>query len=146
MFTGAPRAGRLRRLPLIVAAALAASLVPGAALADEPLPWPIPGSPPLPPDYTVEYLPAVDRVYCKGGELRCVYDLERTLADLTGQLGCDHDAVFAAAYLIITRGYIESAITPDYFDRIDQIGAISPPSAGPTTTGSVTSCGRTRNT
>lgn len=126
MVTEQFRAARLTR-SLLAAAVLAVTLVPGPAAAAEPLPWPIPGSPPLPPDYTVEYLPSVDPVYCKRGDLACVYQLEQILAQHTKDLACDHDAVFAEAYLVITRGYLESATTPDYFDDIDQIDAISPP-------------------
>src|SRR5919206_548094 len=45
-------------------AALAASAAPAA-----PLPWPLPGSPPLPPDLTVPYLPGVATICADGADL-----------------------------------------------------------------------------
>jgi len=113
------------RLRFLVCAAAASLLLPVAqAGAAEPLPWPLPGSPPLPPDYTVPYLPAVNPV-CVEGKLSCVLQLETTLQQKVAALGCDHDAVFADAYLTITRGYIESATDPDYFDDLVRIDPLA---------------------
>ncbi|GAA5127260.1 DUF5995 family protein [Haloechinothrix salitolerans] len=94
------------------------------ASADPPVQWPLPGSPPLPPDYTVPYLPAVDPV-CVEGRLSCVKHLETVLRHHTATLGCDHDAVFADAYLTITRGYLESATDPEYFDDLERIDPLA---------------------
>lgn len=107
---------RSRVLALVVA--IAATLFALPASAAEPLPWVLAGSPPLPPDYTVSYLGPVGHVLCRGGGLDCVRELERTLTQHTAELGCDHDAVFADAYLTITRGYLESATDPHYFDGL----------------------------
>ncbi|WP_034271663.1 DUF5995 family protein [Haloechinothrix halophila] len=116
-------AGRVR----IALCAMVASLVlPMAqAGADEPVPWLLPGSPPLPPDYTVPYLPAVEPVSCVEGTLSCVRQLETILQQHTAALGCDHDAVFADAYLTITRGYLESATDPDYFDDLERLDPLA---------------------
>lgn len=109
---------------VLVCATLASLLLPVAQAGADPLPWPLPGSPPLPPDYTVPYLPAVNPV-CVEGKLSCVLQLETTLQQKVAALGCDHDAVFADAYLTITRGYIESATDPDYFDDLARIDPLA---------------------
>ncbi|MPY81038.1 MAG: hypothetical protein GEV04_21925 [Actinophytocola sp.] len=109
-----------------VCAMVASLVLPVAqASADEPLPWLLPGSPPLPPDYTVPYLPAVAPVSCVEGKLSCVKHLETILQQHTAALGCDHDAVFADAYLTITRGYIESATDPAYFDNLARLDPLA---------------------
>lgn len=96
------------------------------AFAEPVLPWPVPGSPPLPPDPTVPYLPATGEVICPGGELTCVRELLRTLTRHRDTLGCDHDAIFADAYVTITEGYHESVTTPGYFDALDRPSGLGP--------------------
>ncbi|MPY98207.1 MAG: hypothetical protein GEU97_09450 [Actinophytocola sp.] len=102
-------------------AAIASLLLPLAhASAEEPVPRLLP----LPPDYTVPYQPAIDPV-CVEGKLACVKQLETILQQKTAALGCDHHAVFADAYLTITRGYLESATDPDYFDKLERIDPLA---------------------
>lgn len=111
---------------VLVCATVASLLLPLAqASADEPVPWLLPGSPPLPPDYTVPYLPAVEPVSCVAGKLSCVTRLETELQRHTAALGCDHDAVFADAYLTITRGYLDSATDPEYFDTLERVDPLA---------------------
>jgi hypothetical protein len=101
---------------------VSALVLPAAPAAGQaPLPWPAPGSPPLPPDLTVPYLPAVEPVVCVGGELSCFSDLEAELLQRTDTLGCDHDAVFSDAYLTVTRALIDATTRPGFFDRPDRI-------------------------
>jgi hypothetical protein len=110
----------MRRLVLLVAVLVL--LMPAApASAATPVPWPAPGSPPLPPDLTVPYLPAVGPVICRDGELSCFSDLEAELSDRTRVLGCDHDAIFTHAYLTITRALIAVTASGDFFDRPDRV-------------------------
>src|SRR5919199_1815670 len=98
----------LRRVLAVIAAATLAALAATATRADTPpLPWPAPASPPLPPDLTVPYLPGVATI-CPAGASSCFSDLEATLEQRTSALGCSHDAVFADAYLTITRGLIDA--------------------------------------
>jgi hypothetical protein len=96
------------------------AVAPAARADDPPVPWPLPGSPPLPPDPTVPYLPAV-RPICPGGSIACFVQLESILRAKDRTLGCSHDAVFADAYLTITRALIMASATPGYFDRPDRI-------------------------
>jgi hypothetical protein len=91
------------------------------AAAEPPVPWPAPGSPPLPPDLTVPYLPAVGPVICRDGELSCFAELEVELDDRTRALGCDHDAIFTDAYLTITRALLAVTAPGDFFDRPDRV-------------------------
>ncbi len=105
---------------LLVLASVVGLTAARSASAPVPLPWPVPGSPPLPPDVTVPYLPGV-RTICPGGELSCFYDLETALAQRTGALGCDHDVIFSDAYLTITRGLIDAVTTPGFFQRPNRI-------------------------
>jgi hypothetical protein len=106
---------------VVLAAVLALALPAAPAAAQPPLPWPAPGSPPLPPDLTVPYLPAVKPVVCVGGALSCFYDLEAELVRRTDTLACDHDAIFSDAYLTITRALIGATTTPGFFDRPDRV-------------------------
>jgi hypothetical protein len=91
-----------------------------AHAADLPIPWPAPGSPPLPPDLTIPYLPAVNPV-CVTGGISCFLDLQTILRRQTRVLGCDHDAVFADAYVTVTQALIKASTTAGYFDRPDRI-------------------------
>jgi len=110
----------MKRLILLVSALVL--LVPAVpASAETAAPWPVPGSPPLPPDLTVPYLPAVGRVICGGGELSCFYDLQAELVDHTAALGCDHDAIFSDAYLTITRALIDVTAPGGLFDRPERV-------------------------
>src|SRR4051794_9918632 len=104
--------------PLLVLA-LGAAVLPtaptqGARADSPPVPWPLPGSPPFPPDLTIPYLPAV-RPICPGGDITCFLQLESILTRKTRQLGCSHDAVFSDAYVTITRALIRATTTPGFF-------------------------------
>jgi hypothetical protein len=79
--------------------------VPVVSRADDvlPLPWPAPGSPPLPPDYTVPYLSGVNTI-CADGHFGCWNDLLDLLKQKRAALGCDHEAIAADAYVTITSG------------------------------------------
>jgi uncharacterized protein DUF5995 len=110
----------MRRLGLLVAVLML--LVPALPAAAEPaVPWPAPGSPPLPPDLTVPYLPAVGPVICRDGKLSCFSELEAELVNRTRALGCDHDAIFTDAYLTITRALLAVTDRGDFFDRPDRV-------------------------
>ncbi len=87
--------------------AVGAGLVPATASAQTttPLPWVVPASPPLPPDYTVPYRPGV-RPICPQGKMACFYDLKRELERRVAALGCSHHAIAADAYLTITNQLI----------------------------------------
>jgi hypothetical protein len=113
------RAGRVA-IALLVLAAVAGLTATGPMSAGGRAPWPAPGSPPLPPDLTVPYLPGVGTI-CAEGRLSCFHDLEAALARRTEALGCDHDAIFADAYLTITRALIDATTRPGFFDRPDRI-------------------------
>ena len=113
------RRATIRRAVLLLATLVLAA-APAARADDPPVPWPLPGSPPLPPDPTVPYLPAV-RPICPGGSIVCFLQLESILRSKDRALGCSHDAVFADAYLTITRGLIVASSLPGYFDRPDRI-------------------------
>ena len=110
----------MRTLFALIAVVLGVVGLVGPAQAD-PLPWPAPASPPLPPDLTVPYLPAVAPVICPGGELDCFQQLEAELTTRTTALGCDHDAIFSDAYVTITRALMDASSTPGYFDRPDRV-------------------------
>jgi hypothetical protein len=91
---------RLARIAVAVVVALGC-LAP-AAQADQ-LPWVVPASPPLPPDYTVPYLPGVNTL-CADGHYGCWNDLLDLLTTKRAALGCDHEAIATDAYVTITRG------------------------------------------
>jgi hypothetical protein len=101
-------------------ALVAAALAPASAAAQAP-PWPGPGTQHLPPDPTVPYLPAVDPFFCLAGAPSCFSALEADLAARTEALGCDHDAVFADAYLTITQKLIDATRAPGFFSHPDRI-------------------------
>lgn len=114
------------RITPVIAAALAlvitvmpASVMPASAEI-LPLPWPLPASPPLPPDYTVPYLAGV-RTICPEGSISCFYDLEHILVKRTQALACSHEAIAADAYLTITQRLITASNTPGFFQRPDRL-------------------------
>jgi Family of unknown function (DUF5995) len=107
-------------LLLVVSLALAAGPTQRARADDPPVPWPLPGSPPLPPDLTVPYLPAVNPL-CPEGSISCFLELDAILQLKTKTLGCSHDAVFPSAYVTITEALIRASETPGYFERPDRI-------------------------
>jgi hypothetical protein len=112
--------GEMRRLILLVT--MLVLVVPAPLASAEPLvPWPAPGSPPLPPDLTVPYLPAVGPIICRDGELSCFYDLQAELGDRTRALNCNHDAIFTDAYLTITGALITANAAGGFFDRPDRV-------------------------
>jgi hypothetical protein len=90
---------------VVVLSVFSFAAAPMAATADDtlPLPWPLPGSPPLPPDYTVPYLPGVNTI-CADGHFGCWNDLLVLLRQKRASLGCDHEAIAADAYVTITEG------------------------------------------
>jgi hypothetical protein len=110
----------MRRLGLLVAVLMLLAPARPAA-AEPPVPWLAPGSPPLPPDLTVPYLPAVGPVICRDGELSCFSELEAELDDRTRALECDHDGIFTDAYLTITRALLAVTALGDFFDRPDRV-------------------------
>src|SRR5918999_4675522 len=93
-------------------------LTPGTARGQAP--WPGAGTEHLPPDPTVPYLPGVLPLICPQGEPACLVALETELGGRTNALGCDHDAIFADAYLTITGALIDATGTPAFFDRRDR--------------------------
>lgn len=100
---------------------LVASLLPAAAAANGlPLPWLLPGSPPLPADPTVPYLPSVDPVQCKNGQFSCWTDLENELIQRTAALGCHHGAIFSDAYVTITTS-LKNATLDGVWQRPDRV-------------------------
>ena len=104
---------------LVATVGLVAVPLPSAA-ALEPLPWPAPGSPPLPPDYTVPYRPAVQPVHCPQGEFLCWVNLENELVDRTAAVGCHHGAIFSDAYISITRA-LKDATSSGLWSRGDRV-------------------------
>lgn len=113
--------GLLSRIVLALAATVglvALSVPPAAAL--DPLPWPAPGSPPLPPDYTVPYRPAVEPVQCPQGEFSCWVNLENELVSRTAAVGCHHGAIFSDAYISITRA-LKGATSDGLWARPDRV-------------------------
>lgn len=107
----------------VAAAALSFVMVfmPVSAVADPlPLPWPVPASPPLPPDYTVPYLSGVNTL-CPEGDIACFYELEKILDKRTKALECSHEAIAADAYLTITQRLITASNTPGFFQRPDRL-------------------------
>jgi hypothetical protein len=125
------RSGVLATLALaIVATCLAAAAptatvspisAPAVAQADGvlPLPWPPPDSPPLPPDYTVPYLPGVHTI-CADGHFGCWNDLLTLLTQRRADLGCDHQAIAADAYVTITEG-LKQRTLDGFWDRPDRL-------------------------
>jgi hypothetical protein len=106
------------RLLVCLVAAISA-LMPGAARGQ--VPWPGDATEHLPPDPTVPYLPGVPPLICPQGEPDCLVALETELGERTNALGCDHDAIFADAYLTITRALIDATGSPSLFARPDRL-------------------------
>lgn len=84
------------------------------------LPWLAPGSPPLPPDYTIPYLPPVTPVQCQDGRFQCWTQLEDELIRRTRALGCHHGAIFSDAYVTITAA-LTAATEDGRWQRPDRI-------------------------
>jgi hypothetical protein len=106
---------------LIASAVITAFVLPATALAQTfPLPWPAPGSPPLPPDLTVPYLPSVDPVRCKDGSFSCWTQLENELIARTSALGCHHGVIFSDAYVTITQA-LKAATAAGVWARPDRV-------------------------
>lgn len=83
------------------------------------LPWPAPGSPPLPPDYTVPYLPGI-KPHCPAGKFDCWNQLEAELIQRTQALGCHHGVIFSDAYVTITQS-LKAATLDGVWQRPDRI-------------------------
>lgn len=110
-----------RPLHTVAAAGIALALHCGALSASGlPLPWLLPGSPPLPADPTAPYLPAVDPVQCKDGRFSCWTDLESELIQRTAALGCHHGAIFSDAYVTITTS-LKHATQDGVWQRPDRV-------------------------
>ena len=104
----------------VVCVAVSVLLLGVGAARAQVLPWPGSGTEHLPPDPTVPYLPAVSPVICPAGEPVCIDRLAAELRRRTAALGCSHDAVFADAYVTITRALVDA--TGAYiFDRPDRV-------------------------
>jgi hypothetical protein len=102
-----------RRYTLTLAALLLALVVCGPAPARADLTDPAPWTSLLPaapvgqgPDQAAE---------CPGGEPTCVHQVEAALSREVTDLRCDHNAVFARAYLLITRDVAAASQTPGFF-------------------------------
>lgn len=94
---------RVGVLTIVVAALVATPAAPAAA---DPLPDPS-------PDYETEALEA-----CPDGDLPCVRQTLKTMEQHTRELvrSCDHNAVFALLYTIVTQFYVDAvAEDPDFF-------------------------------
>lgn len=102
--------------PLTLALALGVSSLPAQAQ----LPWLAPGSPPLPPDYTVPYLPPFNKVECPDGRFECWTRLENELVHRTQWIGCHHGAIFSDAYITITQHLIQATLN-GVWQRPDRI-------------------------
>lgn len=95
----------MRRGIATVAAIAAAGLaVAGASAAEDEVNW-------------VEYLPPVETSkqvqpgplpHCKVPKPKCIKVVIRRLRDRQQRLGCDHRAVFATTYLVLTETYLEA--------------------------------------
>lgn len=87
------------------------------------LPWPAPGSPPLPPDYTVPYLPGINP-HCVDGRFECWTLLEQELIRRTRAVGCHHGAIFSDAYVTITQS-LKAATVDGVWQRPDRIAHVA---------------------
>ena len=87
------------------------------------LPWPAPGSPPLPPDYTVPYLPGINP-HCVDGRFECWTQLEHELIRRTKAVGCHHGAIFSDAYVTITQS-LKAATIDGVWQRPDRIAHVA---------------------
>jgi hypothetical protein len=100
----------LVRVLVLVAIIAAAMAVPVRALAQEgPAPW-------------TSLLPAAvagqwsdPAAACPDGQPQCVEQVATALRREVIDLGCDHNAVFARAYLLITRAVGKASATPGFF-------------------------------
>jgi hypothetical protein len=92
-------------ISIVLSLSFAFSAAPAVTHANDaqPLPWPLPGSPPLPPDYTAPYLPGVNTI-CADGHYGCWNDLLILLNQKRSDLNCNHEAIAADAYVTITQG------------------------------------------
>ena len=102
--------GLLVRALVLVAVAAAAMALPVRALAQEdPAPWtsllpaPVAGHG---PDEATE---------CPGGEPQCVEQVAAALRRHVTELRCNHNALFARAYLLITLAVANASTTPGFF-------------------------------
>ena len=109
-------AGSLIGLRVLVAMSLCAStmLTAGAARADDPPPFV--GWSALMPSLTYQYDPTSEDD-CVAGRFQCV---EKVIKEMQRRLdplaeSCDHDAVFALAYLRTTEAYLTYARRSDFF-------------------------------
>ena len=97
-------------------AALAASLIaaaPGAAQTTPDAPWPtlLPAAPGTPSN--VQPGPVAR---CEKPTVRCVDDTIRTFKRWRARFGCDHRAVFATTYLLLTQELKRYLKRPGFFD------------------------------
>jgi hypothetical protein len=102
------------RLLVVLAFCASTTLTSGAAKAEEPPPF-VGWSAVLPP-LTYQYDPTSEDD-CVAGRLQCV---EKVIKEMHRRLGplaqrCDHDAVFALAYLRTTEAYLTYARRSDFF-------------------------------
>lgn len=98
-------------------ASLALAVVPSVHA--QVLPWLAPASPPLPPDYTVPYLPGINP-HCPDGRFECWTLLEQELLRRTRAIGCHHGAIFSDAYVTITQS-LKAATVDGVWQRPDRI-------------------------
>ena len=97
-------------------AALAASLIaaaPAAAQTTPDVPWPtlLPAAPGTPADVQPGPVPR-----CPRPTMRCVDDTIRKFKRWRARFGCDHRAVFATTYLLLTQELKRYLKRPGFFD------------------------------
>ena len=112
----------MRGFVVVTALALAAALSPAPLAADHggaTFVWT--GLLPAQPGQ-----PGRDATGCGADGLSCVRDVERRLTELEQRLGCDHRAVFATTYKLLTRELrIELERRPAVFDDPAAIGQLA---------------------
>lgn len=77
------------------------------------LPWPQ-ALPPLPSTTAVQPHPVA---FCAAPSIDCVSTAYQRLADLRASLGCDHRAVFATTYAVLTRTLLSTMQKSPHFFR-----------------------------
>jgi hypothetical protein len=101
-------------LRLVAVLFIAAAMLPAAAHADDP---PHVGWTDLLPGFTIAYDPSSSND-CTAGRTRCVDAVIREMTRRFNPLAasCDHDSVFALAYLRTTEEYRRTVEDPTFFD------------------------------
>ncbi|HWH32066.1 MAG TPA: DUF5995 family protein [Egibacteraceae bacterium] len=112
----------MRSIVVVTALAVLAALAPSAVRADHAgttIAWTalLPAQPGM---------PARDAASCGEDGLRCLRDVERRLARMAEEFGCDHRGVFATTYLLLTRELrVEAERRPSVFEDPAAIGRLA---------------------